>query len=60
MLALVLPTAFPINERWSLTPGVRYALTGSVDRATLSSVTSGTLMSTYTMPVFKEKGAVLD
>lgn len=46
---------FPINEHWSLTPGVRYALTGSVDRATLSSVTSGTLMSTYTMPVFKDK-----
>lgn len=41
---------FPVTERWSLTPGMRYAITGSVDRATIASITSGTLTSTYQIP----------
>lgn len=46
---------YPVTERWTLTPGVRYSITGSVDRATVASVMSGSLMSTYTMPVFNDK-----
>lgn len=44
---------FPITDKWSLTPGVRYAVTGSVDRATIAGVTSGTLTSTYRIPLKK-------
>lgn len=44
---------FPITDKWTLTPGVRYALTGSVDRATVSAVYSGSLTSTYQIPVGK-------
>ncbi|MBD3613378.1 hypothetical protein [Kingella kingae] len=41
---------FPITQNWTLTPGIRYALTGSVDRATIASVTSASLTSTYHIP----------
>lgn len=41
----------PITDKWSLTPGVRYAVTGSMDRATIAGVTSGTLTSTYRIPL---------
>lgn len=41
----------PINQQWSLTPMVRYALSGSADRATVASVMSGSLTSAYTFPV---------
>ncbi|ULJ63776.1 hypothetical protein [Wielerella bovis] len=46
---------YPVTERWTLTPGVRYSITGSADRATVASVMSGTLMSTYTLPVVNDK-----
>lgn len=42
---------FPVTSKWTLTPGVRYALTGSVDRATVAAVYSGSLMSIYQIPV---------
>lgn len=44
---------FPVNKQWSLTPMVRYTLSGSVDRATVASVMSGSLTSAYTFPVGK-------
>lgn len=44
---------FPITEQWSLTPGFRYALTGSIDRATVASIMSGSLTSTYQIPMQK-------
>lgn len=44
---------YPINQKWTLTPSLRYTLSGSIDRATVASVVSGSLMSTYTMPVGK-------
>lgn len=34
-------------------PSVRYTLSASADRATVASVMSGSLMSTYTVPVGK-------
>lgn len=44
---------FPISEQWALTPSVRYALTGSIDRATVASVISGSVTSTYQIPMQK-------
>lgn len=44
---------FPITEKWSLAPAVRYAVTGSADRATIAGVSSGTLTSTYHIPLKK-------
>lgn len=44
---------FPITDKWSLTPGVRYAVTGSMDRAAIAGVTSATLTSTYHIPLKK-------
>lgn len=41
---------FPITEHWSLTPGVRYSLTASVDRANIASIASVSLMSVYQIP----------
>ena len=40
---------FPINEAWTLTPAVRYGLTGSEDFATVAGVASATLASTYAL-----------
>ncbi|QMT32360.1 hypothetical protein [Alysiella filiformis] len=44
---------YPLNDKWTLTPSVRYTLSASADRATVASVMSGSLMSTYTVPVGK-------
>ncbi|MGV7208256.1 hypothetical protein ACLB1G_10425 [Oxalobacteraceae bacterium A2-2] len=41
----------PVSDRWSLTPGVKYSLVASRDRATVSSVMSASLMSTYVVPL---------
>ncbi|PIL42787.1 hypothetical protein CR105_22715 [Massilia eurypsychrophila] len=40
----------PLSDNWTLTPGARYAIIASKDRATLSSVMSASLTSTYAMP----------
>ncbi|MDK4680067.1 hypothetical protein QDY68_05950 [Kingella negevensis] len=50
-VGLGLAYRFPVNDRWTLTPAARYAVTGSVDRATVASVISGSLTSTYTIPL---------
>ncbi|MGI4718345.1 MAG: hypothetical protein ACRYGO_03115 [Janthinobacterium lividum] len=41
----------PLTDRWTLTPGVRYAVVASKDRATVSTVMSASLMSTYVLPL---------
>ncbi|WP_374583487.1 hypothetical protein [Pseudoduganella sp.] len=40
----------PITSRWTLSPGVRFTAVGSVDRATVSTVMSANVMSTYLIP----------
>jgi hypothetical protein len=40
----------PVTDNWTITPGVKYSILGSKDRATVSSVVSGSLMSTYVIP----------
>ncbi|MET0857322.1 MAG: hypothetical protein ABWY27_11275 [Telluria sp.] len=37
----------PLTDNWTLTPGARYAIVASKDRATLSTVMSASLASTY-------------
>ena len=37
----------PINDNWTLTPGGKYSVVASRDRATLSTIMSASLMSTY-------------
>lgn len=41
----------PVTDHWTLAPGVRYSAVASKDRATLSTVESGSLMSTYVIPM---------
>jgi hypothetical protein len=43
----------PVSENWTITPGVRYSAVGSLDRATVSTVASGSLMSTYVIPMHR-------
>ena len=44
---------FPMNDQWTLTPSVSYALTGSVDLGSFSQIAAGSLTSTY---VFNQPG----
>lgn len=39
----------PVTDQWTLTPGVRYSAVGSEDRATVATVMSASLMSTYVL-----------
>lgn len=48
---LGLAVRLPVGERWTLTPGVRYSAVASLDRATVSTVASASLMSTYVIPL---------
>ena len=48
---LGLAVRLPVTDHWTLTPGVRYSAVASVDRATVSTVASGSLMSTYVIPM---------
>jgi hypothetical protein len=41
----------PLTDNWTITPGIRYSAVASLDRATVSTVASGSLMSTYTIPL---------
>ena len=41
----------PVSDNWTITPGVRYAVVASADRATVSTVMSGSVMSTYVIPL---------
>jgi len=38
---------YPITDHWTLTPGAKYSVVASKDRATVSTVESASLMSTY-------------
>lgn len=46
-----LAVRLPLTDRWTLTPGMRYSAVASLDRATVSTVASGSLMSTYVVPM---------
>ena len=37
----------PVNDNWSLTPAVRYSMTGSRDRASLATIYTASLTSNY-------------
>ncbi|WP_306606458.1 hypothetical protein [Azonexus sp.] len=41
----------PMSDQWTLTPGVRYSVVASADRATVASVYSASLASTYVIPL---------
>lgn len=41
----------PITDNWTLTPGARYSAVASVDRATVATLYSGSLASTYVIPL---------
>jgi hypothetical protein len=41
----------PMSDRWTLTPGARYSMSASKDRATATRIYSASLMSTYLVPV---------
>ncbi|PWF49005.1 hypothetical protein C7C56_008950 [Massilia glaciei] len=40
----------PMSDRWTLTPGARYAVSASRDRATATKIYSASLVSTYLVP----------
>ena len=42
---------FPVSDRWTITPGARYSVVASKDRATVATVMSASLMSTYVIPM---------
>jgi hypothetical protein len=48
---LGLAVRLPVSDNWTLTPGVRYSAVASLDRATVSTVASASLMSTYVIPL---------
>ncbi|MES2153275.1 MAG: hypothetical protein V4508_26135 [Pseudomonadota bacterium] len=41
----------PMSDNWTLTPGGKYGVVASKDRATLSTVMAANLMSTYAIPM---------
>lgn len=41
----------PVTDNWTLTPSGKYSVVGSKDRATVSTVMSANLMSTYAIPM---------
>jgi len=42
---------FPVSDRWTITPGAKYSIVASKDRATVATVMSASLMSTYVIPL---------
>ena len=40
---------FPMNDNWTLTPGIKFSMTGSADLATVAGLWSGSLARTYIM-----------
>ena len=48
----------PMNDRWTLSPTIRYSAIGSADRATAASVYSVSLSSNYIFPLGKFNAAV--
>lgn len=49
-VGLGIAVRLPLTDHWTITPGLRYSAVASADRATLSTVASGSLMSTYVIP----------
>jgi hypothetical protein len=41
---------FPMNDNWTLTPGIKLSAVGSKDLATLAAVGAGSITSTYIWP----------
>ncbi|MES2299220.1 MAG: hypothetical protein V4582_19420 [Pseudomonadota bacterium] len=41
----------PLSDQWTITPGAKFSVIASRDRATVATVTSTSLMSTYTVPL---------
>lgn len=44
---------FPMNDQWTLTPGIKASVVGSKDLATVAAIASGSLTSTYLWPMSK-------
>ncbi len=42
---------FPLSDRWTITPGAKYSIVASKDRATVATIMSASLMSTYVIPM---------
>jgi hypothetical protein len=42
---------FPMNDNWTLTPGVKYSVVGSDDLATVAGLYSATIGSAYIIPM---------
>ncbi|KQQ87892.1 hypothetical protein [Massilia sp. Leaf139] len=42
---------FPVTDRWTISPGARYSVVASKDRATVATIMSASLMSTYVIPL---------
>lgn len=42
---------FPVTDRWTITPGAKYSIVASKDRATVATIMSASLMSTYVIPM---------
>jgi hypothetical protein len=40
----------PLSDQWTLTPGGKYSIVASEDRATVATVMSANMMSTYVIP----------
>ena len=41
----------PVSDQWTLTPGMKYSFVGSADFATVASLYSATIGSTYVIPM---------
>lgn len=42
---------FPLTDRWTITPGAKYSVVASKDRAAVATIMSASLMSTYVIPL---------
>lgn len=41
----------PLTDQWTITPGLKFSVTGSADMATVAGLWSGSLTSTYVIPM---------
>jgi hypothetical protein len=41
----------PLTDRWTITPGAKYSVVASKDRATVATIMSASLASTYVIPM---------
>ncbi len=47
----------PVNDRWSLTPGLSWGVSGSIDAASVAQMAGATLTSKYRVPDLPTEGA---